>query len=350
MKSDVSGKWFLIEQLAPQREPTVVWNGHRRADWTSLKRLASKENMPWLPKAVDAAMAIPLKPFDERESAPLAELPVPDGRRAVVWHVPESGPVQKVPWGVLVWVGPAEGAPESRPRAAGVSWDPTNGNIHNSPDTFLLSASNLDHYADITDPDSFFARTVHFPELAKLVEVAFSEPTGLTLATSCTLLHDDGHLVNNFFVAKQVLFEGGGHEVRGITMDISMFEPPTIDPDTAARIVQTTPDGHSRGILALREADNLSAPEPVISYWSRPGAPPWLPHWSEWGPVARGQNGIIHPEDHRAVADAAGALGDVGASTLVIRVAALAGQWRTVETTLARYTGSSRLFILQLPN
>ncbi|KJR10299.1 hypothetical protein UG54_01610 [Gordonia sihwensis] len=257
--------------------------------------------------------------------------------------------MQRVPWGVLVWVGPSDGLPESRPRAAGVRWDPTNGNLYNSPDTFLLSASNLDHYADITDPDSFFARTVHFPELGKVMEVVFGEQSGLSMSTACTLLHDDGHLVNNFFVAKQILLEDGRNDARGITVDISSFEAPSIDPDTAARLAQTTPDGYSRGVLALREHGG-SAPEPVISYWCRISAPPWMPYWNDWGPVARDQRTIIHPDDHRTVADAATGLGENGGVTLTLRMADISGDWRSVEARLSRYATSQRLYILQLPN
>lgn len=349
MSSSGKGKWFLVEQLDPQAEPTVIWNDTRRADWTSLKRLASKERMLWLPKAVDEAMKLPLQTFERREAGPLVQFPIPgsDGLAASLWHVPEPGPGQKRSWGVLVWVGAEGSAPSQRPRAAGVRWDPGTGNMQNSPDTFLLSASNLDHYADITDPDSFFARTVHFPELGKLVEVAFAEPTGASMSTSCTLLHDDGRLINNYFVAKQVPHDGG-HDIRGITMDITTFEEPRIDPDTAARLVQTMPDGFSRGILALRDLPE-AAPEPVISYWSRPGAPPWMPHWNEWGPIARDQRTIIHPDDHQAVADATSDIGPRGV-TLSLRMADVNGQWRTVEATLARYMNNQRMFILQIPN
>lgn len=346
-----SGKWFVIEQLDPRSEPTVIWNTTRRADFTSLKRLASKERLMWLPKAVEQAMAMPLQQFDEREAGPLAQLPVPgaDGMSALLWHVPESGPVQRIPWGILMWVGPSDDLPKSRPRAAGVRWDPTNGNLYNSPDTFLLSASNLDHYADITDPDSFFARTVHFPELGKVMEVVFGEPSGLSMSTACTLLHDDGRLVNNFFVAKQILLEDGRNDARGITMDISSFEAPSIDPDTAARLAQTTPDGHSRAVLALRANDG-GTPEPVISYWCRASAPPWMPYWNDWGPVDRAQRTIIHPEDHSTVADVAADLGSTGGVTMTVRMADINGDWRPVDATLSRYAASQRLFILQLPN
>ncbi len=341
------GTWYLVEQLDQNEPATVVWRGDKVSDWVSLDRATKKAEGVNLTQLVDHAMKTPLASFDSRETAALMDLTTTvrgKPRRLIVHQV--AGPDGTTVYGLQVWVGPTDIEPPLRPRAAGVQWDPQTGQIFNSPDTFMLSAANLDHYLNIRDVDQFFTRTFRFVDLERLVYLCTSPDVrpGATLTSNVTLYHDDGHLVNLCFVAKRCT-----SDVRGIAVDVTQWAKPTLDPATAMRITGSTPEGNSSALVSFR-GDAPSA-VPAIAYWAT-DPPDWVTYWHQLGPVDRQAKELIHPDDYGDLRSARNRI-DAGEEAVECAVRLLGQEeWRPTRTLLSAYPGVNgpqrTLYVMQI--
>lgn len=344
------GTWYLVEQLDSTATPTIVWRGDQTSDWTSLSRRTKREEGVDLTPLVQHAMTYPLESYEVREEGPLLDVPLEghDDRHVVVHQV--AGPDGETVFGLQLWVGPVGEHPTTKPRAAGVQWDPATGQIFNSPDTFMLSESNQDHYRDVRDVDQFFTKTLRFIDLEKLVALCTSPQVkpGDTMTSKVTLYHDAGHLVNLYFCAKRC-----PTDVRGIAQDITQWEQPTIDPATAMRITGSTPADRSSALLSFR--DHPDGAVPAIAYWAS-DPPQWLPFWN-LGPVDRQAVELIHPDDYGTLREARAEIDsntDGGAAAdVTVRLQGSSGNWVKVDATFSAYPAfpapQRTLYVLQIP-
>lgn len=350
--SSQEGTFYLIEQLDPHDPPSVIWRASEPVDFSSLKQAA--RNLHLFPELVDLVtteLQRPLVSFEERERGPATTVEMPGDRKVVVWPVPEPRPVQRMPWGLLLWIGPASAStPHPPPRAATARCDPRTGNMYNSPEMWLLSAANLDHYRDVNDPADFFGRTLHHESLDRAAALLEPDtPMGSTMAGSVTLRHDDGHAVHNHYVGKRCRDAEGNPDARSIAFNVTRFQRAPMTPETAARLSADYRPEHAQAFVTFRPGVDKPTPTAVVVDWV-PAPPPWFPHWDAHGPVEHDHPYAIHPDDHERLHAAAQELDDHADRVDVrARLAEGRSEWREVPIQMTAYPGAAApMYILHI--
>lgn len=322
--------WQLIECIDPDRKPTIVWKDGQPRQWVSLAQLVRKDGVDaaTITRVIAAAQAIEPAPFAERETTPLIDTVIDtrQGAKSMIAHqvVDPNNTVR----GLLLWLGPAGQAPDPRPRAAGMLWG---GKVYNSPDTYMLRASNLSRYGTFDRSDQFFNRVVRFPDLPQVVELCTtSDPDSVPpLLSRVTLLHDDQHLVN-----LQICARRHGKITAGLGLDITAWESPTMDPATVARLKEATPDGHSVAILSFPPGARRRMP--AVVYWVSP-PPEWMAYWDGSSPHQHSAE-LIHADDLDDLLDAFARLLDTGGEQVVsLRLRTSDAGWKPLPVRLSKY-------------
>lgn len=322
--------WQLIECIDPDRQPSIVFKDGQVREWASLSQVTRKDGLDSavLSKLITAARAVDPKPFEDREVEPLIDTTI-DSRRGpqsvIVHQVADPTDVVR---GLLLWIGPPGQTPEPRPRTAGMLWSEK---VFNSKDTYMLRASDLTRYGKVSRTDQFFNRVVRFPDLPRVVDMCTKDDADSRrpLLSKVTLLHDDQRLVN-----LQIAVRRYGNTVAATGLDLTAWEPPTMDPATVARLQSATPAGHSVAIISFR-ADRAQS-MPTVVYWVTP-PPPWMAYWSGEGPYTHSRS-LIHRDDLTDLLAAHARLLDGEATqALPLRIRTSDDQWRSLPVTLTKY-------------
>lgn len=335
--------WNVIERLDPdQPAPTLVWKDGSSREFTSLNQITRKDGLKRavLAKAFDVVLGIPPQSFEDRERKPIFDEPVEGlSQKRVIIHQIVAADEYVV--GLQVWIGGVDETPEPRPRTAGMLFTLNTFTVHNSRDTWMLRADSPESLGTFEDSDQFFNRVARFPDIGDVVDICSDAPTRSQLSSRVTLIHDNAHLVNLQIVAKRV-----GDSVFGLGHDITQWVKPQLDTITLMRSTGTVPTGRHTAVLAFRRTPDT---EPAIVFWVTP-PPSWLKYWDGTGPLERGQDGLIHPDDHRDLVEARTSLDAEKAGTVEkkVRLRSSDDSWISVPLTLTNYPSQeTKLYIAE---
>lgn len=331
--------WSLVVRLADTDVPTVVWQDGKKYDWSDIRRYGRTDGVD-IAGDIRAAFSAPVKSFDERENSPVMAKTI-DGkfgpRRIQIHHVVDTF---NEACGLQIWIGDPASEVEPRTRAAGFWFDYATAQVTNSIDTWLLGSSNIEGFGRVSDPDQFLNQVIRADDVAETIELCSNPPLRETQIAKTTLLHKDGHLETVITPARS--YE---NEVRFLSMVVTPWSPPEIDPATALRLAGATDTGQLCALVAFVSADDL----PEIVYWAST-PPDWLAYWSGLAAVPRGTQGVLHDHDRVPLATACGSL-DAGAAEseeIQLRLRTADRGWRTVDTVITRYPSpdpNTRLYV-----
>ncbi|GAB2554573.1 GAF domain-containing protein [Nocardia heshunensis] len=317
--------WYFVECLALAPEPmTIINKDGQPREWTSLRRLQRHENLD-----IDAL----LEQVRDQNSGDTVEKVVPTfpGGQKFVRIVPVVGPTADV-YGMRVWIGDLDDDPgEARP-AAGLCFHLATLEAQLTEESWAMSnlPEDVAPHPGTLSPAEMFRRVVRYDAINELVGMGIEpDPTAIHDAR-LTVLHNDGRLM--FWQAAARGRKDDVHTgMRGLNIDISDVQAPTISPLEALGLGEAAPvDGPAAALVAATS----SVDRPVIAEWI--GKPPI---WIDWE-RENGDTQVFHPEDWDRIRADFGALTDGQESVLSARIRAFTESgWAPVELRSRRYPG-----------
>ncbi len=331
----VASPWLLVETLAPTSGPTIVADGPRVREWTSLSRAGRSLGAGASALAATAVeLAAAAVPSGSVESADGRIVVSEGGWTAIAVPVFCSfGAVH----GVQVWVGAAGQQPPPRRAVAAWDWDSGTELAHHGPGLEELAfARAREHVRVVRTPPEVFGRMVRFDErMGYTAVVAGTDPAGRWQGELA--IRGDDEIVRNFQLVVRVHREDPhlavstrtAHVTRALLHEITDVSPPRPDTDLAiTRAVSRSPDA---GVGFVELAMGL------VYEWASPPPPP-LERWSTERP-------IVHPDDQRDYRAAFAAVFadkiDSPAREFVFRIRFEHSGWIVVRAELSRL-GSER--------
>ncbi|QIS08778.1 GAF domain-containing protein [Nocardia arthritidis] len=325
--------WFLIEALAPITEPmTIIAKDGQPREWSSIKRLDRDEGVD----------LIDTLDWVRRSGSHIQQVARGRTGQRRVEAVPIIGPDDDV-YGIHLWIGePHQATPLTRP-AAGISWSLGELQINQRLESWMMSTDDADGFKRVRSPGEFFRKVVRFDHVSELIQLATNPKPDAMFATTITVLHDRGHLMN-----WQIVGRGRADErhtgMRGLTHDITDVAPAAIGPlETLGLATEPGEDAPAAALLAFPP----TSPTPVIANWIGK-----VPAWIDW--QREGDTELIHHDDWaglcRTTVMLEAGLPDGEAVTSARIRAHTASGWQPVTITSRRYPGEvgSRLHIIRI--
>ncbi|MCM6777220.1 DUF5593 domain-containing protein [Nocardia sp. CDC159] len=260
--------WLLVETLGLKSEPTVVADGHRSRDWTSLSR--ARRNFGavgsrLVSRAVARASAG--HEVDSRESdLRVVALPIRCAFGAI--H------------GVETWIGESDQTPPPRRGIAAWDWLSKTELAHHGPGLEkLIWARAAEDVRVVRTPPEVFGRMVRFDRrLEYSAIVAGTDPSGRWQGE--VEMRGDDDRVRCFQMIVRV-HRDGGVVTRSLMHEISDVRSPQPTPELAVTRAAVQSDDVGVGFIELNFG--------VIWEWIRDPLPP-LDRWAVERPE-------IHPDD-----------------------------------------------------
>ncbi|OXR42438.1 hypothetical protein B7C42_05639 [Nocardia cerradoensis] len=327
----VGSPWLLVETLAPASGPTIVADGPRVREWTSLSRAGRSLGAGASALAAAAVeLAAAAVPSDSVAESADNRIVVSEGGWTAI-AVPvfcSFGAVH----GVQLWVGAARQQPPPRRAVAAWDWDSDTELAHHGPGLEELAfARAREHVRVVRTPPEVFGRMVRFDErMGYTAVVAGTDPAGRWQGELA--IRGDDEIVRNFQLVIRVHREDPhsavstrtAHITRALLHEITDVSPPRPDTDLAiTRAVSRSPDA---GVGFVELALGL------VYEWASPPPPP-LEGWSTERP-------IVHPDDQRDYRAAFAAVFaddiDAPAREFVFRIRFEQSDWIVVRAELSR--------------
>ncbi len=306
--------WLLVETLGPGVEPTVVAEGERAREWTSVSRPRRRFG----PAAAELLAAlIENGRHDDAES---------EVRRTVAGLSGIAVPIRcafGAVHGVQVWIGASGDRPPPRRPVAAWDWMSETELAHHGPGLEELVFARAPAQArSVRTPPEVFGRMVRFDgRMAYLAVVAGTDPSARWQGEA-DFLGDDGRVRGIRMVVR--VHRLGRHVTRALVYDVTDLRPPQPAADLAmTRAVARAADV---GIGFVELAMGL-----VYEWTNEP--PPPLQRWLTERPV-------LHPDDlvvYRAACRAIMSGAEVRALTVRVRFADT--EWIEVSAELSRLGG-----------
>ncbi|PPI89339.1 hypothetical protein C5E51_32815 [Nocardia nova] len=333
----VGSPWLLVETLAPANGPTIVADGSRVREWTSLSRAGRSLGAgasALAAAAVDtAAAAVPSATSGSVTADGWIVLSEGGWTAIAVPVFCSFGAVH----GVQLWVGAEGRRPPPRRAVAAWDWDSDTELAHHGPGLEELAFARApDQVRVVRTPPEVFGRMVRFDErMAYTAVVAGTDPAGRWQGELA--IRGDDEMVRNFQLVIRVHREDPhlatstrtAHVTRALLHEITDVSPPR--PDTDLAITRAVSRSADAGVGFVELAMGL------VYEWISPPPPP-LERWSTERPV-------VHPDDQRdyRAAFAAVFAGEIDspARKLAFRLRFEDTEWISVRAELSRL-GSER--------
>ncbi|WP_169815271.1 GAF domain-containing protein [Nocardia vulneris] len=331
--------WFVVECLGPLPEPmTIVCKDGDARAWTSLRMLRRHEFVD----IEDLLESV------RRTGEPIQRVVrAGDGSMRLIDIVPVIGPAGDA-HGMHLWIGPDTDDPPPHCPASGMSWNLDDLQVQvteqwwrnwRGPDCAGPAPSMT------LSPPEFFRNVVRFDRIEELLVQASDPDATTTHRSSTVVLHDLGHLMTWYNVARGRKDEQH-NGMRGLAIDVTDTNPPVISPvevrDLSAGAgsfsarkegwwTEPPPDDETTAAALLAYSPRLRMP--VIAEWiSR------VPTWIDW--EREGDPVTFHPDDHNALQRTFESLAGNSETATPARIRAFTETgWQPVTVTSRRYPG-----------
>lgn len=245
--------------------------------------------------------------------------------------VPVMGPTGDV-YGMHLWIGALDDIPTPPRPAAGLCFHLGTLQAQLTEESWAMSnlPEDIAPHPGTLSPAEMFRRVVRYDAINDLVSMGIEpDPTAIHDAR-LTVLHNDGHLM--FW---QAAARGRKDEIhtgmRGLNIDISDVQAPTISPLEALGLGEAAPtDGPAAALIAA----TASIDRPVIAEWI--GKPP---AWIDWERET-GDTEVFHRDDWDRIRADFESLTPDQESVIRCRIRAFTDTgWQDIEMRCRRYPG-----------